>query len=338
MITKTFIITGATGFLGNNIIREIIKEKDIEIRALVLPNTSLKAIDGLPVKLFYGDVVNYASLEKLFLDAKGEIYLIHTASIVYVKSSYSKKVYDVNVEGTKNITDLALKYDAKLIYISSVHALEEKRKGEVVQEVNSYDIKKVYGHYAKSKVLASNYILSQVKEKGLRATIILPSGMIGPNDYGNGHITQLFIDYASNKLKAIVNGGYDFCDVRDVAKGIINACYYAKTGESYILSNRYFKIKEILEEAKKILNKKRKIIILPMTFAKISAPLAEAYYALRKKPPLYTKFSLKTVEQKVVFSHQKATDELNYKCRNIKESIADTITFLIKEKRIEIKD
>ncbi len=338
MITKTFIITGATGFLGNNIIRELIKEKDIEIRALVLPNTSLKAIEGLAVKLFYGDVVNFSSLEKLFVDTKGEIYLIHTASIVSVKTAYSRKVYDVNVEGVKNIADLALKHNAKLIYISSVHALEEKRKGEIVQEVDNYDIKKVYGHYAKSKVLASNYILSQVKEKGLKASIILPSGMLGPNDYGNGHISQLFIDYASNKLKAIVNGGYDFCDVRDVARGIINACYFAKIGESYILSNQYFKIKEILEEAKKILNKKRKIIILPMSIAKITAPLAELYYVLRKKPPLYTKFSLKTVEQKVVFSHQKAIDELNYKCRDIKESIEDTIAFLIKEKRIEIKD
>ncbi len=335
---KTFIISGASGFLGNNIIRELAKEKDIEIRALILPNDSLKAIEGLPVKLFYGDVVNYSSLEKLFVDLKGECYIIHCASIVYVRTAYSKKVYDVNVNGTKNIANLALKYNAKLIYVSSVHALEEKRRGEIVQEVDHYNIKKVYGHYAKSKVLASNYILSLVKEKGLRAAIVLPSGMLGPNDFGNGHINQLFIDYASNKLKAIVNGGYDFSDVRDVAKGIVNASYLAKDGESYILANQYYKIKDILIEAKKILNKKRKIIMLPMWLAKITAPLAELYYVLRKKPPLYTKFSLKTIEQKVVFSHQKAIDELNYKCRDIKESIADTIKFLLLEKRLDIKD
>ena len=103
---KTYIITGANGFLGNNIIR--ILEKQInegdEIRALVLPEDKLKSLDGLNCKIYKGDVTNIDSLKDIFSNIEADkVYVIHCAAIVYIKSKYNQKVYDVNVGGTKNI-------------------------------------------------------------------------------------------------------------------------------------------------------------------------------------------------------------------------------------------
>ncbi len=330
---RTFIITGATGFLGNNILRELIKDQNNEIRILVLPTDSLKSITGLNVKIYFGDITKKETLEEIFSNIDKPLFIIHAASLVYTRSKYSKLVYEVNVNGTKNIADLAFKYNGKLIYVSSVHALPINKENNIVREVNYYNIKKVYGHYAKTKVLASNFILDLAK-KGLNAAIALPSGLIGPNDYGNSHLTQLLIDYANNKLKAIVNGGYDFSNVKDVAKGIITMAYLARRGESYILSNRYVRISELIDEAKIILNKKEKIKIIPMWIAKLTAPLAELYYVIRRKPPLYTSFSLKTIQEKSIFISNKAKEELLYKTTDIKETIKETILWLKSKNRI----
>ncbi len=334
---RIFIVTGAAGFLGNNIVLELTKDKENDIRVLLLPHESDYPLQGLNIKIYRGDVTNKSSLLSLFdIDNDKPLFVIHSAAIVSIKTRYDKRLYDVNVNGTKNIADLTLEKKGKLIYISSVHALAKAKKNSVVKETNKYDVKNVYGHYAKSKVVATNYILNLVNRCNLNASILLPSGMLGPRDYGSSHLSELITDYASNKLKAIVRGGYDFSDVRDVAKGVISAAYLARQGESYILSNKYISIKELIDEVDKIINRKKKIKIFPLLIAKITAPIAELYYLARKKTPLYTAFSLRTIDEKIYFDSNKAKEELNFKVRNLKESVKDTVAFLIKEKRITI--
>ena len=95
------------------------------------------------------------------------------------------------------------------------------------------------GPYAKTKAEATQAVLEAVKQ-GLNAVVVHPSGIIGPYDNGNNHIVKLAKDYISGKLLAGVIGGYDFVDVRDVAKGCIAAVDKGEVGECYILSNRFY--------------------------------------------------------------------------------------------------
>ena len=106
---------------------------------------------------------------------------------------------------------------SKLIYVSSVHAIPEKEDGGIITETYDFDPGKVVGLYAQTKAKATRAVLAASK-KGLNAYVVHPSGIIGPGDYGNGHSTQLIIDYIKGRLVAYVNGGYDFVDVRDVAR------------------------------------------------------------------------------------------------------------------------
>ena len=161
---KIYIITGANGFLGNNIIRKLEQDKENEIRALLLPNDSIKSLEDLNCKIYYGDVTKKDSLSSIFenVDDK-EVYIIHCASVVYIKSKYNPIVYNVNVNGTKNIVDKALEIKAKLIYISSVHAIPEKQNNELITEISNFDSKKVLGLYAKTKSEAANYVMEAIK-------------------------------------------------------------------------------------------------------------------------------------------------------------------------------
>lgn len=334
---KVFIITGANGFLGNNIVRKLVEDKDNEVRALVLPNDKINALDGLNCKIYEGDVTKKNSLHDVFeVEEKDvELYVIHCAAIVYIKSKYNPNMYEVNVNGTKNIIEKVLEKNAKLVYVSSVHAITENPNHEVITEIKDFDPNKVEGQYAKTKAEMAKYVLEMVKNKNLNACIVHPSGIIGPNDFGNSHLTQLIMDFANGRLKACVRGGYDFVDVRDVADGIINACYIGKKGECYILSNRYIKIKELLDTISEVRNTKMIKSVIPMWLAKITAPLSEIYYSILKKPPLYTKYSLYTLESNSNFSNEKARKELGYKNRDLKETIKDTVKWLKEAEKID---
>ena len=329
---KIYLVTGANGHLGSTIINLLLKEKK-NIRAFVLENDVLHL--DKKVEIIRGNITDKKSIYPLFKDLENkEVIVIHCAGIVTIASKFDQKVYDVNVVGTKNIADVALEYKVKkFIHVSSVHAiLEEKNK--TIKEVDKFYPDKVEGLYAKTKAEASNYILDMSK-KGLNATIVHPSGIIGPGNYGKGHLSQLIIDYLNNRLTAIVKGGYDFVDVRDVADGILKAIEKGRVGECYILSNRYFEIKEIITLLHEVTNHKPIKTILPNWFAKLTAPIAELYYKILKQPPLYTSYSIYTLSTNSHFSHEKATKELDYNPRNMKETLKDTVDWLKKIGRIK---
>lgn len=333
---KVFIVTGANGFLGNNIVRKLVLDSDNEVRALVLPDDKVNSLEGLNCKIYKGDVTKKSTLQDIFdvEESNVELYVIHCAAIVYIKSKYNPKVYDVNVNGTKNVIDKVLEKKAKLVYVSSVHALTEKPNKETITEIKEFDPNKVEGQYAKTKAETAKYVLEMVENKGLNACIVHPSGIIGPNDFGSSHLTQLIMDFANGRLTACVRGGYDFVDVRDVADGTINACFKGRKGECYILTNCYVEIKELLDIISDIRNAKGIKHILPMWLAKFTAPLSEIYYSILKQPPLYTKYSLYTLDSNSNFSNEKAKKELGYKNRDLRETISDTIKWLKEEGKI----
>ena len=105
---RIFIITGANGFLGNNIVRKLTENAENEVRGLVLPGDALKSLDGLHCRIFHGDVTKKETLTDIFDNTENaEVYVIHCAAIVYIKTKFIPQVYNVNVNGTKNIAELA---------------------------------------------------------------------------------------------------------------------------------------------------------------------------------------------------------------------------------------
>lgn len=332
IMEKLFIVTGASGHLGNTIIKKLL-ERGERVRALVLPNEQSPALEGLELEIFEGDICRADSLEPLFtVSEPSEIIVIHTAGIVSIASKFQQKVYDVNVKGTANVVQMCLKHTVRrLVYVSSVHAIPEKSGGEVITEVKDFSADSVVGLYAQTKAQATQLVLDSVKE-GLDAVVVHPSGIIGPQDYGRGHTTQLILDYLEGRLVAGVEGGYDFVDVRDVADGIIAAVDKGRCGECYILSGQYLTVRELLTHLYMITGKRKIKSILPLWFARMTAPLSEIYYRLLRQPPLYTPYSLYTLCSNSRFSYEKAARELGYTPRNISETLKDTICWLMKEK------
>lgn len=324
-----YIVTGANGFLGNNLVRQLTTDPKNQVRALVSSPDHADALQGLNCQIFVGDVTKPDTLNAIFdVPANAKVYVIHCAAIVYIKSKPNPAVYRVNVLGTKNIVDKVLEINAKLVYVNSVHALPELPHGYTITEITDFDPTKVEGEYAKSKAEAARYVLEAVQNRGLNACIVHPSGIIGPYDFKTSHLTQLIIDAATGRLKAGVRGGYDFVDVRDVVAGIISACHHGQPGECYILSGHYVSIPELLQLITQAAHRPAIKTFLPLWLAQLTAPLSEMYYNAKKQPPLYTKYSLYTLNSNANFSHAKADRLLDYHSRPIQDTIQDTVAWL----------
>ena len=335
---KINIVTGAAGFLGNNLARLLTAEEEGEVRCLLLPGESEQPLAGLPVKIYRGDVTDAASLQPLFAETAGtDLTVYHCAALVYIKSPDNPAVRKVNCEGAKNVAEATLAAGGRLLYVSSVHALPEKPHGEAITEVDCFDPEAVVGLYAKTKAETANTLLRMHRERGLDVVIVHPSGIVGPNDFGRTHLTQLITDFVSGRLTACVKGGYDFVDVRDVAQGILLAADKGRAGECYLLSNRRYEIRELLDYVSEAAGFKKIKTVLPLWFAKGTARIAEFYYKVLRQPPLYTPYSLYTLEANANFCHEKASRELGYTTRPMEETVRDTYRWLKEAGRIKEK-
>lgn len=321
-----YCVTGAAGHLGTAIIKQLVAENK-PTRIFVLPNEA--NIPDESVEVFYGDVTQKQTLEPFLSHTEDEeLIVIHCAGIVSIASSYNQKVVDVNVGGTKNVVDLCVqKKVKKLIYVSSVHAIPEKGQGVIMKEIDYFNPDDVRGLYAKTKSEATAYALNAAP-LGLDVSVVHPSGICGPYDYGKGHMTSLVIDYMKGDLTAGMDGGYDFVDVRDVADGVIACATLGKPKECYILSNEYIKVSTILDLLFEITGKRKIKTKLPLWFVKLTAKLAETYYKIRKESPLFTVYSIYVLGSNSLFSHKKATKELGYTTRSLRETLEDTVSWL----------
>lgn len=335
-MSTLYIVTGANGHLGNTICKALIKEKK-KVRGLILSTDSAQMLLDLGVDVIFGDVTQIDTLYPLF-DIKGKnistINVIHTAGIVSIATKKTPLLELVNVTGTKHMIELSIKHQVnRFIYVSSVHAIPERPHDQVISETTQFSADLVHGAYSKTKAEATQMVLDATL-KGLNGIVVHPSGIIGPNDYGKTNMTMMIEDYMNGKLTSRVEGAYDFVDVRDVSLGILGALNQGDVGACYILSGHHTELSHLFKLLKELSGKKRLIHVLPFWFAKLTIPLAELYYKLKKQSPIYSKYSLYTLKTNAHFSHEKAIKTFDYKIRPLKETLKDTITWLDTEKRL----
>lgn len=330
MANTMYLVTGAAGFLGGTVCRQLIERGD-KVRAFVLPND--KAMKYVPdeAEIIEGDLCDMHSLERFFSVPEGvETIVLHIASIVTVDPDYNQKVIDVNVGGTKNIIRLCSRHKEckKLVYCSSTGAIPEQPAGVKIKEVTRFDAGKVEGCYSQSKALATQAVLDAVKKDGLNACVVHPSGILGPEDFAVGETTGTVIQIINGEMPMGIAGSFNLCDVRDLARGTIAAADQGKAGSCYILGNEEVTFQNFCRMLSAEAGCKKIKFFLPIGLADFLAGMMEKQAKKKGKKPLLTRFSIYNLARNNAFDSSKAREELGYTTRSYEETIRDEVHWL----------
>ena len=246
--------------------------------------------------------------------------------MVTIATKEDPRVWNVNLEGTKNVFDLAMKSGiSRVIYVSSAHAIVEEPAPNIITEPSFFSSALVHGQYAKSKAAAAKLALQFAKE-GLPVSIVHPSGIIGPFDHAKAnHMTRSIEAMAKGTIPMPIQGGYDFVDVRDVAQGILQCEDKGKNGECYLLTGHYLTVEDLLKLVCSARGRRYLPLCIPAKLAEFVAPMGELISRSLGSKPLLTPYSVYTLQTNAMFSHQKASNTFGYNPRPIEETIEDTL-------------
>jgi len=318
-MNKLIGITGATGHIGANLVR-LLLQKGYKVRILIRKDK--RAISGLNCELIEGDILNPNSLEKLI---KNTDKVIHLAAYISIKKENDKIATKINVQGTKNVISACLKYSVKrLVHFSSIHTFSPLPESKVVNEISPMVDE---GHlilYDRTKAQAEKEVCKAVS-KGLNAVILNPTGIIGPFDFKPSLIGQMIISLIQGRFPALVKGGFNWVDVRDIAEVTVKALKDGKKGECYIIGGTWVSVKDLAVLVAKYSTCSIPKIIMPLWLARVGVPFIGLYSRLMKKNPFYTRDSLYALRHHRYISYQKAVDTFGYSPRPIDQTIRDTV-------------
>jgi dihydroflavonol-4-reductase len=323
------LVTGATGHIGNVLVRKLLKNGE-RVRALVWRGEDTMPIQGLDLEQVEGDVLDPDSLQRA-LQGVDRVY--HLAGIISIMPGRSQLVWNVNVEGTRNVLAAARRAGVRrLVYTSSIHAIARAPHGVPIDESLGFDPTNPYGEYDRSKAAASLEVQKAAAE-GLDAVIVCPTGVIGPYDFRGSEMGEVLRGAAEARPMFYVEGAYDFVDVRDVAEGMIAAEARGRSGESYLLAGHRITVREIIAGVRAATGRAFASIKIPLGLAHLAAQFTPLYYRLTRSKPRFTPYSLEVLQSNSVISRAKAERELGYRPRPIAETIADTVRWFLEQRR-----
>jgi dihydroflavonol-4-reductase len=315
----TVVVTGATGHIGANLVRALI-DRGRPTRCLV--HVNCQAIDGLDIEKASGDIRDLDSLCRAF---RGTDVVYHLAASISLSMADWPRLESINVAGTRNVVEACLRTGVRrLIYFSSIHALVQEPLTIPVDESRPLVESRHYPPYDRSKAAAEREVQKGI-EKGLDAVIIYPTAIIGPYDYEPSYFGEALLAMARRKLPALVTGGFDWVDVRDMVAGAMLAEEKAPAGSRYLLSGHWISMCDIAAMVGEITGVATSRLVCPLWLARIGAPVIKGISHLNGKRPLYTSVSLKALKSNRHISHERATRELGYQPRPFRETLVDTL-------------
>ncbi|MEL7498104.1 MAG: NAD-dependent epimerase/dehydratase family protein [Planctomycetota bacterium] len=310
------LVTGATGFLGNNLIRAILANGD-EVVAAVRSSSDRDPLRGLDVEVVVVDFEKSADISFAINDVDA---VVHAAAMIQLGWSKLEVSRQVNVGYTKRIAEAARRKNIRMIYVSSVDALGVGNADKLGDE-SKLDPPNPGCSYVVSKREAETEFLIEVAN-GLDGVIVNPGFMIGPNDWKPSS-GEMMIFLQKSLIFFVPAGGCSVVDVRDVADGIISAIQHGRSGERYILAGENLTYKELWKQMASVMNsmppRRRMSNLLASTVGKVGDFLSR----FTKEELVVNSAATRMGQLYHWYSSDKAKQELGYQISSVEDAISD---------------
>src|SRR5438309_1952940 len=243
----TTLVTGAAGFLGSHVARQLVARGD-DVRVLLRTSSTNRAIADLSLEYVTGDLRDPASLDRAM---KGVKRVFHVAADYRLWARRSREIYDSNVRGTKNLLAAAKRAGVEqLIYTSTVATIAVDRP-QLPNELTDAKLEEMVGHYKRSKWMAEKEALGAAKS-GLPVIVAMPTTPVGPWDWKPTPTGKIILDFLNGKMPGYVKTGLNFVGVEECAAGHLLISDTGKVGERYLLGAENLTLKEMLDTLAKI--------------------------------------------------------------------------------------
>jgi dihydroflavonol-4-reductase len=318
------VITGVAGLVGANLARALLVQGR-EVRGLA--HRDRRAVKGLEIELVEGDVRDPASLLGAFAGAE---VVYHLAARISLRMDSWPEVETVNVQGTRNVVEACLECGVRrLVHFSSIHAIVQAPLNLPLDETRPRVSAPNFPPYDRSKALGEAEVLQGVA-RGLDAVILNPTGIIGPYDFHPSHFGKALLSLVEGRIPALVSGGFDWVDVRDVVQAALQAEQAASRGASYILSGHWRSVRQVAAMAAALTGGKAPRITVPLGVAQLAAPIMARLAYMNGSEPIYTRVSLEALRSNRQISHARASHDLGYRPRPFEQTLAETLDWFRK--------
>jgi dihydroflavonol-4-reductase len=313
----TVAVTGANGHVGVNLCKAL-QDAGYEVRALAHRNDY--ALRHIRVALFKGDLLDKDTLPGL---VAGADVVIHLAARISIKGDPDGSVGRINREGTRNILEVSKNAGVKrFIHFSSIHAFVQEPLNEILDETRVL-VDETGFAYDRSKADGERLALS-VSDSNFEVVVLSPTAIIGPMDYEPSLTGKAMLQLYHHQVPALVPGGYNWIDVRDVVQATIAAIRKGRPGEKYLLGGTWRSIGEVSRLIEHYTGRKTTRLIMPFWIARVGLPFITLYSSITGAEPLYTGEMLEIIMKgNQHISNEKARKELDFNPRPLEETISD---------------
>ena len=236
------LVTGATGFIGGNLARELWRRGD-DVQALVRPGGNRLTIQDTGITPVEGDILDRQSIDRAIQGCEA---VYHVAAVYTFWSKNPAGVSQTNVQGTKNVLGAARQAGvSRTVYTSTVGTIGIPQTG-LGDEDTPLDPKSLHGHYKNSKHLAEQQALA-FAAGGMPVVVVNPTLPVGPWDVKPTPTGKIVLDFLRCKIPAYLKTGMNIVDVADVVVGHILALEKGRPGERYILGNQNVSLEQIFD-------------------------------------------------------------------------------------------
>ena len=318
-------VTGAAGFLGSHICRALL-DRRTSVRAVTLLNDVSRIPHTIADKVDIR-VADVRDLESLSEVLEGVDAVVHAAAAISVDDGVSSEtVESVNIDGAHSVAQTCADQGmSKLVHISSIHAFSGL-KGKTLNTAHKLNVSSS-NSYAYSKANGHRSVLEVAELRSLDASIICPSGMMGPGDSGPSNVGGMVLAIAQRRLPMLIKAGYWWCDVRDVADTAVAALRVDdQGGRVYLTPGFYASFSDLARMCSAVVGRDVGRPVIPMAFAVLGLPFIRLYARLRREAPLYSREALDFVDDcPVAVDSEPAERRLGYAPRALDETVRDTL-------------
>ncbi|MCY4155635.1 MAG: NAD-dependent epimerase/dehydratase family protein [Gammaproteobacteria bacterium] len=335
--TAPVFLTGAAGHVGANLVRRLLND-GVRVRVLLRHEDNNQALEGLDVERVYGDIRDLDGTRRALHGCQGVYHVAARISTIEGNLAHRREIYECNVIGTRNVLQAAREAEAGRVVVtgsfSAVGYDLDNPSAPAHEGLQFYPMERTMP-YERSKSLVEHECW-RAAAQGQDVVVATCCAVVGGADFLPSRLGRTLCDYSHGKLRAYIDGGFEFVAARDIVEGHVLCMHKGRSGEKYIFSTEYKTISEIVGLFEEVSGVPRPARRIPSPIMLVFAEIASFYLSRAHPnfPQRFTPGAIRLLRKRLHADTSKARQELGFQPTTIRDAIHDAYAFHYHQRKV----